>query len=379
MVVGISGDQSALLPDSHGQIAVVMMTATIRKCQTCRAKSVAASLDHGQDLWVLHRPGPQNAELVSELRSARVRLEAQDLTNLSVAWEGFGSRASGFSKAAFLRWYVCHAEYEYAWHLEDDVFFTGRWGRLLTEMAAMHPTADVLTKIEHRPGTPMGIVYKPIVCRLPQESHESLPARPAGGFIAAEEHAEELPNLSDQLSDASSCLNTAPERNVTEPITHTHHYWVLLRLSHAWATRLAAALSADGAAGARGHHEALSGPLCDVSARCTSANLPNHVVGNLLPGHWPWPGSFLSEPRRQTLEMAASVSEFEGRRIASGTLEPGRLYHPVKCESGEEDVAAQAVWWAGLEAEEAGTCKRVPKEVHLTVKEDWSSSDAADW
>jgi hypothetical protein len=41
----------------------------------------------------------------------------------------FDDEASEPSKSSILKMilYVTHPEYEHAWHMEDDVFFTGGW------------------------------------------------------------------------------------------------------------------------------------------------------------------------------------------------------------------------------------------------------------
>ncbi|KAH8050058.1 hypothetical protein JL722_11590 [Aureococcus anophagefferens] len=56
-------------------------------------------------------------------------------------WRTFAGHRSGKSKPAFVRWFAASA-YDYAWHVEEDAFFTGAWRRLFDAAAAS--AADVV-------------------------------------------------------------------------------------------------------------------------------------------------------------------------------------------------------------------------------------------
>ena len=57
-------------------------------------------------------------------------------------WRSFAGRRSGMSKPAFVRW-LADSKYVAAWHVEEDVFFTGRWRDLF---AAAPPGADLVAR-----------------------------------------------------------------------------------------------------------------------------------------------------------------------------------------------------------------------------------------
>ena len=60
------------------------------------------------------------------------------------AWKSFGDRRSGNTKASLLLWAAKHPEYDYVWHIEDDVFFTGRWSQCFD--AALSSPADIVAE-----------------------------------------------------------------------------------------------------------------------------------------------------------------------------------------------------------------------------------------
>lgn len=322
MVDGHHPGTSSRSRSGSNRTAIVLLMGDLDGCHACRAQAVVESLDAQQDLWVLHKRTPQDVALVADLRRRGAFVEPQEAVPSHGGWESFGSEASGYSKSAFIRWVVRHPEYRFAWQLEDDVFYTGRWGDLFRTLDQAYPTTSLLSKQSHDTGIPNGVLSAPTMCHMPGGSEE----------------------------DFSSCVSLR-RANASAEVeqVHLHVLWFLTRVTPEWATTMFQALDREGIDGARGHHEAITGPLCEASPECTDAPLPSSVLGSMLPGHWPFEGSFfLSDPTKQTLEQVASTDEFfQHRRGAEGRVRRGLLYHPAKCEAAH-DVAEKALAWAGI-------------------------------
>ena len=80
-----------------------------------------------RDVWVLHSHHMYNVTSPQRQQSEQL---IQNITGLKSACQNpekikrFDSKRSGSSKSSFLQ-LVVENEYRYAWHLEDDMFYTG--------------------------------------------------------------------------------------------------------------------------------------------------------------------------------------------------------------------------------------------------------------
>ncbi|KAI9031409.1 hypothetical protein DFJ74DRAFT_655587 [Hyaloraphidium curvatum] len=164
--------------------------------------------------------------------------------------------------------------------MEDDVLFTGRWRALFASYA--HDDADILS-------------YS---C----DYHPSHSAHWGAGNNC-------------RLPGGRPCVDPALPRNLTKI------RWPVMRLSRRLADLVAEKLQA----GARGHHEALTGAVCDEDPGCRSGILDDSHRGFVELGHWGRYSGPLS------LEQ-----------LVNGSVEPGKLYHPVRCR-GEPSLPAIAM------------------------------------
>ena len=205
-------------------------------------------------------------------------------------WRSFAGQRSGLSKPAFVRW-LADSKYMAAWHIEEDVFFTGRWRDLF---ASAPPGADLVARFSVQNATwnpsPGLKLQRRMKCRVGKTNC----AKPKGGVL-------------------------------------THTAWPVLRMTRRFARALADAFNANAA---EGYHEALAAAFCDspsVEWECKRGGLPETSIGTLAFGGERVPASMANEKgwRRRpkdieyTLDFAATL----GGKLVAGK----KLYHPVKC------------------------------------------------
>jgi len=121
----------------ESRTAVVVTLPYVTECEAARLRHLVATANVDSnssskvDVWVLHSHefmlGDDQVEMseclinsIKGLRSAPQPSEYGPLSN-------FDSEASATSKSSFLRFLKKYWQYKYAWHLESDVFYTGRW------------------------------------------------------------------------------------------------------------------------------------------------------------------------------------------------------------------------------------------------------------
>ena len=214
-------------------------------------------------------------------------------------------------------WLSNQTRFARAWHLEEDVLYTGRWATLFERFASSNPATDLLAHFEpFRPGWTHGSA-----CRLPAERNHS---------------------------GVSSCYRG---RTLKTGYFMKHFgitTWPALRMSR----RLAIGIVQILQAGACAHHEALVSVTCPRVNGCKMASLASsvgstytvagnnkvlanvtwkntalfqltaHARGKLLMAHWvdtKMPGN-----------MNPHSYEFEGTAPHNVTH---LLFHPVKCEA----------------------------------------------
>ena len=133
--------------------AVVITTGYIDQCGAARLEHLVNTANSNKgngpkrEVWVLHNHDSLKPD------DARLKLSQQFIANnpnLKSAQQNsallfpFDTKWSGSSKSSFLRLMVEH-NYTFAWLIEDDCFYTGRWVEFFD--SANHDGADVVTAV----------------------------------------------------------------------------------------------------------------------------------------------------------------------------------------------------------------------------------------
>ena len=180
---------------------------------------------------------------MSQLGAAGVRVEPQP--RVPKRWLSFGGKRSGSSKPSFVAWLAHQPAYSHAWHLEDDTFYTGAWRNLVH--SARWAGVDVVASLDHPTFESWRRLPNCCECRLP------------GG------------RRCEEGNNRTSVTKVA---------------WPIVRFSRKFVLRLAAALD-DGASG---HHEILTGALCDElhdsSNACVAKEFDHDDLGAYELGGW---------------------------------------------------------------------------------------------
>lgn len=296
---------------AKSRVAVVLAVKSIDKCREMRARSLAVLVGSGFDVWILHSPEAQDQEVLDNLTAMNIRSEAQE-QNFTESWKQFGSKRIGYAMAAFLRFVVKHSEYDFAWHLEDDVYYTGNWTKLLAQLQADFPTESLLARTYYETKS----VRKSN--KLMKEGR--LCKGECGLTGGASCFLKKKTGL--KLFGAPHLWNEKKGlRKLDQMIVKV--WWMMARVSHEYAVKLAMHLD-DGASG---NHECIAAPFCMSQSRfrkgssgwCTTAQLPDSVLKTWSPGGL----------------RNNSIQDRLAQRMQAGQLEPDKLYHPMKCEKVE--------------------------------------------
>jgi len=206
-----------------------------------------------------------------------------------------GSQRSGGSKQSFITW-LASSNYTHAWHLEGDVFYSGRWERLVSDDRWQH--VDVAARFELHDGG--------VLDSTPTWRYGCLPWCPAHTC---------------QLSAGVSYSTVTP--------TAVQTYWPILRFSR----RIARELTSAMARGARGHYEVLMYPLCEQHAWCHMAPLDPSDLGMF---RLAWKGHDAS------VQLPAVATTNRTERC--------RLFHPSKCQH-DPTLGTLALEWSEAQCE----------------------------
>eukprot|EP01062_Namystynia_karyoxenos_P064730 TRINITY_DN577_c0_g1_i2.p1 TRINITY_DN577_c0_g1~~TRINITY_DN577_c0_g1_i2.p1 ORF type:complete len:331 (+),score=56.41 TRINITY_DN577_c0_g1_i2:84-995(+) len=137
--------------------AALLVTHEFGPCTNRRLNHLFVSAGPGIDVGALHRAG-KGVPMTDRPRSeAPVIAEGQlpavwKLENLTDnhVWTLFGGPSKG-RKQGFLAWFAT-SPYEYAWHIEYDVAWTGKWDNFFARYE--NNTADVIASISPYNATP---------------------------------------------------------------------------------------------------------------------------------------------------------------------------------------------------------------------------------
>ena len=318
---------SSFVGDASSTTAAVFMIGELSACVADRVRAFGASSQ--LDTHVLLDPKFAVDEgLVAALSSDGIYVASQPAAPASMLTFGDANHATGSSgntKPSFLTWLLAQKRYAHAWHLEDDVFFSGAWHNLVRD-PRLREDADLVAHLEDKG---------------PWWSHWPLSSEAQYGEC--------------RLAAGRACRDYAPNATQT--------FWPLLRMSRAYAQRLAAAFDA----GATGHHELLTGSLCLASPEwCSVQPLPPDRVGLFVLGGWVNETHNFDCALRGTMRaerLASSDVATRGEDFGDATGLPCadplarrpedappewrcRLYHPNKCRLQNESGGLALAWAA---------------------------------
>lgn len=265
--------------------AVVFIARYLTNCSAARLHHLAATTPPEIDVWFLHdhaRYASNSSEVVTSLhhlQSLMQSLQVQHTPKERRLIRGFDTQKSMAAKSAFLRWMTQHSDqYRYAWHVEEDVFYTGLWSDVFR--AHEHDTADlVATRLKIGRGW---MWTQNDTCRI------------------------KYPSKMFQHTNFTSMQCSTVSR-------HAHH-WAILRLSQSFATHLLEDLKSGTL---YGHHEAIVDVLLQVKPYNLTYSKLQHVGKIIAPS---------SKNDYRTLDTFANP------------VLPRRLYHPVKCQAYTTDL-----------------------------------------
>ncbi|CAB9509300.1 expressed unknown protein [Seminavis robusta] len=278
-----------------------------------------------RDVWLLHNHNSlanhsssdeqyqTSLQLLRELEDyARDEIGTRlySAQQLSHPTKGFDDTRAGASKSSFLSFMVSH-HYGWAWHIEDDVFYTGRWREIFGE--EYHDGNTILDGSTNLPP--------------PNQSNKSVVAvptttTPAYDVIATGKYVG--PKWYWFQDDPQPCTIRIPERlslgnnqqrcaNVVANMTR----WGIARLSGRFAHSLWTNVMTGNVVG---HHEAVVASVChSYNFTCTVEYLLQPRIGSFITAGW---GDW--------------AKDWKQRLTNHGTIKPSKIYHPVKCAAYRE-------------------------------------------
>jgi hypothetical protein len=203
----------------------------------------------------------------------------------------FDDKSSGPAKSSFLRWVVQHPEYEYAWHMEDDVLFTGEWKNFFSETTTME--ADFV-----------GAQFKRVQ---------------NWGYFQGDRCSIDQQYILSDTNEVVSNISLTVNKNgriMCRDVLTWRTLWSIVRVS----TQFARFLLEDIESGTLlGHHEAIVQGLSMGHANLTFQELPS-LEGFYTAGGW---GPY-------QYRMNCSLDAYQ-------PILENRYYHPVKCEAYPDD------------------------------------------
>jgi hypothetical protein len=280
-----------LVSDQSPRTAVVYLTKALDECRAIRLGHLLQTIPPNMDVWLLHNHNFMNngTKLTTSINHVR-RLEREHrLYNESQASKhikGFDSPTSGAAKSSFLRWVVSHPEYKHAWHIEDDMFFTGAWSHFF---ALADTEADFVgAQFHHIDGWGY---FRGDRCSIDQK------------YIPS--YIEKRTNIT--INGRVMCRDVLAWRTL----------WSIVLVSTLFAQLILEDLESGMI---EGHHEAVVHGVLMGHANLTFSDLPP-ISGYYTTGGW---GKFQNRTKC-SLDLYQPVKD-------------NRFYHPLKCEaySGEK-------------------------------------------
>jgi hypothetical protein len=275
--------------------AIVFLTKALDECRAIRLDHLLQTVPPNMDVWFLHSHNQMNREVDKDKLTASIehvhRLERERFLYSSPQANKhipvFDTKASGASMSSFLRWVGQHPEYNHAWHMEDDVFFTGEWKHFFAH------AADIEADYVGARNTPRGKWHHNQASRCSMDENY-------------------IPSLNGTKSNIAK-----DGRIMCRDVFTWRTFWSFNRVSTQFAQLLLEDLESRSL---HGHHEAIVPGVLMGHANLTFMELPP-LAGHYVPGNW---GPYKDRTR-------CSLNMYE-------PVQDNRYYHPVKCEaySGEK-------------------------------------------
>jgi len=218
----------------------------------------------------------------------------------------FDTHRSGRSKSAFLRW-AAASKFDYIWHIEEDVLYTGEWHRVLA-LPEADRDADLIA------------LFKPWT-------------------EAMFDHRRRTGKKISKWDDCT--LSSAGEKKRCTEFSTDQTFWPVLRISRTFASVLLRQLSLVGTAG---HHEYLVDAVCQSAGKEGPKACKKVTLGG-----------------RHEIHLGA-FSKFKrtsAHKLSNHNVQASKLYHPVKC-AADSTSGSKALSWAGLDGTHTGVS--VPDE-----------------
>jgi len=312
--------------------AVVVMLKSVNEKETCKLDRVLAlaKSSHGKktyrDVWILvDKKSVMTNETMKSLTEAGVNIDIQPTFSETLLQSNFHGVTSGFTKPSFLEWVTTKPEYDFVWHVEDDSFYTGKWGELFD-------VCENTTQCENLAGNH----------KLADSSNQSEDLDRNGFLLRTYTQMMNRPfnNSADVVATwalapsgrwrgwhkcfvfGENCMSVGKDR--------LQLMWPVARFSNRFITKLKAAIEAGAT---RGHHEGLAGNFCLFSSSwCSMSMLPR--VGNVQVS------GTIRAKKKHTFSLAYVAGQAPPYEIQAS-----RLYHPVKCAAGES-IGSEALKYA---------------------------------
>ncbi len=270
------------VPILNNRTAVVVTMSYVDQCEAVRLRHLIDTsglhvwLLHGHDILRKKKPG---AIALSE--NITTRIPGLHLwPQLKEPIENFDSRVSGATKSSFLKFLIEHAQYDYAWHVESDVFFTGAWRSALV---SKDRESDFLcTKSFNQTGERWWTKIGNGTCTI----------------------------------DGKNCSQILPKQS----------YWMATRVSRRLAVSLIESLASNQITG---HHEAL------IAAFCKERGFKLQTLKAYLIGKTFYAGSTVPYKERAREKRSSTLAR-------DGKVFKSKLYHPVKCVAYSSPQVMQA-------------------------------------
>lgn len=280
--------------------AVALVTVEMDSCRWNRVSQMLQTTDDAVDVVILYDGNPPE---VPDTMGNVSRLVLLPQTSSPEWWGHFSQRLdgsfthSGTSKQAFLQFLIGNPEYELAWHVEDDVEYTGHWGKLLRLLAPAFQ--DLVT------------------CYLDVDLNSDSPWL--------------------QKDVARTCyskpgVRCSDDERLKGRLTKVR--WPLLGMSRRLAQTIAQEFNSS--TGVRGHHESTTGTICRLRNWCAMSSIPSVLLGRFaLDGYGPYQKGFFQQ---LTNGSNASLDTLRAwaRLGVQGGVRSNRLYHPVKCPARQD-------------------------------------------
>ncbi|CAB9527746.1 expressed unknown protein [Seminavis robusta] len=292
----LADDNQLTHSDNRNRTAIVWVCRYLDACGAARLRHLlATSTSRDRDVWVLHNHKSlkdqaqlqTSQELLGELQSfakEKLGVRLYSLHQDEGKWNGFDGDRSRSSKSSFLK-FVVQQQYGWAWHLEDDVFYTGPWREILDSTLKDGTEQQYDIVATGSPAKSDWYYFRSAKCAITVEL----------------------------ATDDTNSISQKPRRvkRFCVDVDRTMIRWAILRVSYRFAKTLVDQVPSKAI---EGHHEAVVASVCAVYGYQCTLDVLKPYIGHVVTAGW---GDWM-DPQNQTLER-------------HGDSQPHKIYHPVKC------------------------------------------------